>query len=167
MKIYVTSAENFDELYQELIEYIKRRYGAEYSHGDLYIGEDLVEPMEYWDDFELLELQTIESEDELRNWFVQHGWTLDRGWGGPNYKQKVADTTEWSQIWEYLEMLKDSHVSYDEVLDALLLTDVKINDTIIFWEDDYYQDLLKNDSLNEATFTSSRHNRMVSNLGVP
>ena len=69
--------------------------------------------------------------DDLRIYWDNNGWTLDRGYGGPNYKQKVSDSTNWDGLFDFITDV----MPVNEEMGGILITPTQLNDLVIFSED--------------------------------
>lgn len=112
-----------------------------------YTGEELLELVDnnepyneeenldaYQDELDRVYYENVEeiySAYGLESWWRENGWTLDRGYGGPNYKEKVAGRTSWRLVWEFLCELGEE----DAMLGEILYSPVEINDMIIFFDE--------------------------------
>lgn len=123
-KLYVSDYESFDEMYEALVNWVNENYSDEENA--------TFEYMEYFDEWFVDNVTIIEDAEDLANWWKNNGWTLDRGYGGSNYKQRVHDNTDYESIFWYIQDCFET----DDVLEAILITDIQINDLVIFWEDE-------------------------------
>lgn len=136
MKIYITSARNLDEIYADVEQWLIDKRDAYYDEDEtLMIGDEYVEASDYVDDYFYDEIYEIEDASDLETWFRNEGWTLDRGYGGEGYKERVADNTDFEAIWNYLEEVGSDNDKYNEEFDAILMTQTEVNDLIIFWDE--------------------------------
>lgn len=142
-KILITDFENYDEIYEEAYAIYNDRlnsgeYSDEYEYEDEAIIHDIID--EIYDE----QIHEIFDAADLKYWWRENGWTLDRGYGGPNYKERLLESTNWDLIYEYIQ----NAFEVDDIFGAILLTPVKANDLVIFLEDDLYEE----DDLDEGEY---------------
>ena len=75
--------------------------------------------------------------DELESWWRYNGWTLDKGYGGPNYKERLADGIDWDLLFDLIIDSTEVNSSFG----AITLTPVSLNDWVIFGYDEYIESL--------------------------
>lgn len=134
-KILITYYENADELYEELYEKAYNELAAEgYSeeeHGEYHFQHLLDTVIENILLLGVDEVDEVYDAYDLAYWWKNNGWTLDRGYGGPNYKERVFESTDWDQIYDYITSVMDINKSWG----CITMTPTEVNDLVIFWED--------------------------------
>lgn len=128
-KFLITNFDSIEELYEAAYEEVLDNGYTEESEGEDYFEELVQDAADnlYWD-----YVDEIQDAYDLEYWWRHNGWTLDRGYGGPNYKERVADNTDWDRIYDYIADVMEDNPSFGYPT----VTRVQVNDLVIFWEDD-------------------------------
>lgn len=129
-----------DMTYDDMYELAYERAAEAYDGPELNPADD-----EYFDERVHNEIEEIFYEEvheiydaeDLKRWFLDHGWTLDRGYGGPNYKERLAEEKNWDLL---LELMLYSGKEKDDMFGAVVYTPVEVNDMVLFAEDDFEED---------------------------
>lgn len=137
-KILITPYESYEDIWEDMYENI-----------DYNEVEDLI--IQGYDEDEAMELvqddlfnqyadkifEEVYDGQELENWWRHNGWTLDKGYGGPNYKERLADSIDWDLLFD---LIIDS-TEVNDSFGAVTLTPVSLNDWVIFGYDEYIESL--------------------------
>ena len=137
-KILITPYESYEDIWEDMYENI-----------DYNEVEDLI--IQGYDEDEAMELvqddlfnqyigkifEEVYDGQELENWWRHNGWTLDKGYGGPNYKERLADSIDWDLLFD---LIIDS-TEVNDSFGAVTLTPVSLNDWVIFGYDEYIDSL--------------------------
>lgn len=132
-KVVITYYESYDEIYEAVRDGLIDDFGsidnALEQLGYTFDDEMIIEAIDaQFDDY----VDVIDDAQGLEMYWRKHGWTLDKGYGGPNYKERVADGTDWENLFEYI--IDTREVS--DIFDAVLITPTELNDLVIFNDDD-------------------------------
>ncbi len=139
-KILITQYESYEEFMEDIYENIDYNEVEDLIIRDYDTDEAMDLALE-----ELINQYTDESfagiydGQELENWWRYNGWTLDKGYGGPNYKERLADSIDWDVLFDLIINSTEVNNSFG----AITLTPVEINDWVIFGYDEvigYYED---------------------------
>jgi len=137
-KILITPYES----YEDFMEYVYENIDHNEVEDLIIRGYDTDEAM----DLALEELinqyadesfAAIYDGQDLENWWRYNGWTLDRGYGGPNYKERLADSIDWGLLFDLIIGSTEVNNSFG----AITLTPVSLNDWVIFGYDEYINSL--------------------------
>lgn len=132
-KILITEIEDLEELYELARE---RLYDTYESFEETGFDDEDEAIWSFVDEIYLEEVDEIYDADDLSNWWWNNGWTLDRGYGGPDYKRRVADNTNWEGLFDLLQEYPENGS-----LGEIAFRPVQINDLVIFSEDwDYSEE---------------------------
>lgn len=131
-EIFIADVASYDELYEKVRDDFIDTYGSledamenlGYTFDDEMIIDEIEEAFYYY-------INRITSPEGLKQYWLENGWTLDRGYGGPNYKERVADNTDWEYLFDFITEVFE----VDEIFNAIMLTPVQLNDLVIFSED--------------------------------
>lgn len=132
-RIMVSDLDSYDALYEAVRDSLIDDYGsidnALEQLGYTFDDEMILETMDaQFDDY----MDVIDNAQGLEIYWRRYGWTLDRGYGGPNYKERVADGTDWENLFDYI--IDTREVS--DIFDAVLITPTELNDLVIFNDDE-------------------------------
>lgn len=129
-KILITPYESYEEFMEDIYENI------DYNEvEDLIIqGEDeAMDLVHYLNE----SFEEVYDGDELESWWRYNGWTLDRGYGGPNYKERLADSIDWDLLFYLIIGGTEVNNSFG----AITLTPMSLNNWVIFGYDEYIDSL--------------------------
>lgn len=135
-RILITDIDGYDELSEQAFNRIFSEDPEDYGYDTM---DELIENMgddlqyEFFEEIYAEEVYEVYDAQQLRGYWLENGWTLDRGYGGPDLKDRIAEQTDWETLFELI--MYGNRV--DETFDAALITPVELNDLVIFneWQD--------------------------------
>lgn len=126
----ITEYETYDDLVDAAVE-LELHIMQDHDVDDFFAEPQLDEEdnlYEIINDLYYEKVDVISNAEQLKHWWLVNGWTLDRGYGGPNYKERIAEDTDWDSLYELLSSFNEVEPSFGEVR----YSPTEVNDFVIF-----------------------------------